>query len=79
MIATCSGVYVYSDDKDEFERIFEEKSLLTSRDAIVLEEDIYNNIWIGTENGLNKVDIKTKKIHKYFEEEKNGISKNMKI
>lgn len=52
------------------------KELLTSRDVIVLEEDRYNNIWIGTKKGLNKVDTKTKKIYKYFEEDKNSRTEN---
>lgn len=75
MIASCSGVYVYNNDKDEFERKFEEKNMLTNFDATVIEEDEEGNMWIGTSNGLNKIDIKTNKIYKYYSGE-NSISGN---
>lgn len=74
MIGSCSGVYLYDKEKDEFNRIFSEKNLLTSNDIVTIEEDKYNNLWIGTENGLNKVDLKTKKIYKYTSKEENAIS-----
>ena len=68
LIGTYSGLYYYDETNDKFERILYKEGTLTSQEVYLIEEDKDNNIWIGTHNGLNKVDIKNKKVYKYDEE-----------
>ena len=46
-----------------------EKNYLTNQDIYSLVEDSNGNYWVGTRNGLNKIDGKTKKITKYLAKE----------
>ncbi|RDY26882.1 histidine kinase [Romboutsia weinsteinii] len=76
IIGTCGGLYYYNEKSDDFERILDGDSILTSQDVIDIKEDKDKNIWIATGKGLNKVDIKNKKIYKYSSQQENSISSN---
>lgn len=67
-------MYYYNEENDSFKRILEDKNILTSQEIIDIKEDTENNVWIATDNGLNKVDKKNKRIYKY--ESNQGNSAN---
>ncbi len=69
LIATYNGVYLYDEKKDSFSKILGDNNELTNNNVSDMKEDKDHNIWIGTESGLNKIDIKTNKIYKYTNED----------
>lgn len=77
IVATSNGLNVYDKEKDEFKRILKEKDDITSQFIHTLEQDGNGDIWIGTKNGLNKIDIKNEKIYKFYSDKtENSISGN---
>lgn len=76
-VGTSDGLNIYNEKKDEFQRILEHQYSLSSQKIYTLAEDSYGNIWVATDNGLNKVDIKNNKVdYFYSSEDENTISEN---
>lgn len=69
LVATSNGLNIYNKESDRFERILQSKDDLTSQYIRELEEDKEGNIWIGTDNGINKLDIKTNEVTKMLHNE----------
>lgn len=65
MVSTEEGLNVYDEEKDSFYRVLEKKSL-SSQLIHALDEDSYGNIWLGTSEGINKINVKEKKVEKNF-------------
>ena len=65
MISTGDRINLYNKDTDSFERILNNPEQLTSQDIYSIDQDEYGNLWIGTIDGLNKVDIKTKEVKQF--------------
>ncbi|MGL6107151.1 MAG: ligand-binding sensor domain-containing protein [Romboutsia sp.] len=76
LVSTANGLNLYDEKSDSFKRVLGRESDLTSQDIYSLEQDELGNIWIGTYNGLNKIDVKTKEIKYFYSSDKNGISEN---
>lgn len=65
-----SGIYIYNEIEEDFDKIEGLKGDLTHRDVFSINKDKYNNLWLGTESGLYGVDLKTKKIKYYTDGDK---------
>lgn len=76
LVGTSDGINIYDEETDSFKRILDEKDDITSQDISNMKMDIEGNIWIATRDGLNKINIKSKKIDKYYSEGENRISGN---
>ena len=78
LVATSDGLNIYDEKNDKFYRIFDKKNDLTSQYICSLAEDENQNIWVATNNGLDKIDIKNKKNIIKFKEGKGkfNISEN---
>lgn len=77
LVATDDGLNLYDKEKDKFNRILYEDNIITGQSIYSMTEDINGDIWIGTTNGLNKLDVKSKKIKKIYSSYKdNSISDN---
>ena len=76
LVGTIDGVNIYSEDENKFIRILDKE--LSSQFIYSMDEDEQGNIWIGTAYGLNKLDIKSNEVEKYFHDEENlnSISSN---
>lgn len=73
LIGTYNGVYLYNEEKDSFSKILGDNNELTNNNISDMKEDKDNNIWIGTESGLNKIDTKSKKIYHYTNDENSNV------
>lgn len=76
LVGTSDGINLYDSKSDSFKRILYKDDILTSQDISNMKTDIYGNIWIATRDGLNKVDIKSKSVDKYYLDGDNSISGN---
>lgn len=77
LVATDDGLNLYDKENDKFNRILHKDGIITSQSIYSLAEDYNGDIWIGTESGLNKVNVKSKKIEKiYASDKENSISGN---
>ncbi|MGL5379095.1 ligand-binding sensor domain-containing protein [Clostridium sp.] len=56
LVGTADGLNIYNKETNNFSRIFE-KDNLSSQYINSLTEDDKGNIWIGTENGINKINL----------------------
>lgn len=80
-ISTVDGVNKYNPEKDNFERVFYSGNLeesLTSQFVYTMSKDEYGNMWVGTAEGLNKIDedgVITKFYH--YENDMNSISSDI--
>lgn len=78
MIGTPTGVYIFNEEEDSFTKILGDKNELTNNNVQDIKEDKYNNLWIGTLDGLNKVNMENKKVIKYeSNKEKNIVYNNI--
>ena len=79
-ITTANGLNIYDKENDNFKRVYgneDGENTLSSQAVYSIVEDKNNNFWIGTDNGLNKVESKTGRITNYYAEDgKNTISDN---
>ncbi|WP_195940014.1 ligand-binding sensor domain-containing protein [Romboutsia sp. 1001713B170131_170501_G6] len=66
LVGTINGLNIYNENKDRFERILSKESDLTDQFIYCLDEDKNKNIWIGTSDGLNKINTKNKNIDKIY-------------
>ncbi|MDV4151466.1 two-component regulator propeller domain-containing protein [Clostridium sp. AL.422] len=76
-IATTDGLNLYDKRNDNFIRIYgesDDNNNLTSQDIYSIDEDLYGDLWIGTKEGLNKVNRKTNEITNYYA---NGLSNSI--
>ena len=78
LVGTSDGLNIYDEKKDEFYRIFNKENELSSQYIRSLAEDGNQNIWVATNNGIDKIDIKNKKNIVSFKEgnSKFNISEN---
>ena len=71
---------LYDKENDNFIRLYEEEAgtnKLTSQVIYSIDEDSKGNLWVGTTEGLNKVNRETKKITNYYADgSPNSISDN---
>ncbi|MBX7379325.1 ligand-binding sensor domain-containing protein [Clostridium chauvoei] len=79
-VATVDGLNKYDKNNDNFIRVYNsintEKSL-SNQFIYSITEDINGCYWVGTENGLNKIE-KDGRVTKYYQNEsKNSISDNV--
>ena len=68
LVGTSDGLNIYDEKNDTFKRIFEKKGDLNSQLIYSLTEDANKNVWVSTDNGIDKIDIKNKKNLKHFKE-----------
>ena len=61
LVGTSDDLNIYNEKKDEFYRIFNKDSDLSSQFIRSLAEDENQNIWVATNNGIDKIDIKNNK------------------
>ena len=72
LVGTSNGLNIYDEKNDTFKRIFNKDNDLSSQLIYSLTEDNNQNVWVATDNGIDKIDIKNKKNIKKF---KSGNSK----
>lgn len=76
LVGTANGLNIYNRKNDRFEIILDDNKLLSSY-IETLTQDELGNIWIGTDNGINKIDSKTGDIISIqHNESSNSISDN---
>ena len=61
-IGSNNGLYIYDGDKDEFNKILDDKDNLNDKCIYSIIKDKNKDIWIGTQKGINKIDAKTNKV-----------------
>ncbi|MGL5314668.1 MAG: ligand-binding sensor domain-containing protein [Peptostreptococcaceae bacterium] len=66
IVGTSNGVNIYDEEQDKFTRILDKESDLSSQYIYSMAIDKDDNLWIGTKNGLNKVDLKNKTTKYYY-------------
>lgn len=66
IVGTSDGINIYNKEKDEFENLKYNKEEITNSIIRTLVEDNEGNIWAGTCNGVNKINIKTGKVHNFY-------------
>lgn len=66
------GLYRFNENKEEF---IPNKNTIMDNRINAITEDSLGNLWIGTWNGLYKIDAKTDKVEPFQEE--NGLSSGM--
>lgn len=59
------GVYLYNEEEDDFDKILGLSDNLTDKNIYSINKDSQDNLWIGTGQGLNKLDAKTNKVSQY--------------
>lgn len=72
-IGTKEGLFLFDPEKENFEGFLYNSSdpgSISNNDINVLSQFDSNYIWIGTTNGLNRLDLKTRKIKRYFAADK---------
>ena len=57
LVGTSDGLNIYNEKKDEFYRIFNKDSDLSSQFIRSLAEDENQNIWVATNNGIDKIEL----------------------
>lgn len=56
IVGSVDGLNVYDEKKDKFTRILYKENELPSQYIYSVQEDLYGDIWIGTDNGVVKLD-----------------------
>ncbi|WP_195988174.1 sensor histidine kinase [Clostridium sp. D53t1_180928_C8] len=77
LVATNNGLNIYNEDKDDFVRIYGqgyEKGELSGQAINALEQDRYGNYWVGTKEGLNKIDKINGEVIEYLYDHNNNNS-----
>ncbi len=79
-VATTNGLNLYDRKNDNFIRLYEDEdrtNKLTSQFIYSIDEDTDGDLWIGTKEGLNKVNRETGEITNYYADGlSNSISDN---
>ena len=77
IVGTAKGLNIYDETKDGFYRVLENKEDMTSQNIYSLDQDEHGDIWVGTYNGLNKIDIKNNTVTKFYSDtDENTLSEN---
>ncbi len=77
LVSTGNGLNLYNKERDSFTRILSGSNYLSNQDIYSMTQDEEGNIWLGTYNGLNKINIKEKNIQQFYNtEDENSISEN---
>lgn len=63
------GVYLYNEKIDDFDKIFGIENGLIDENVYSINKDKYGNLWIGTNQGLHKVDANSNKAYPYSVED----------
>jgi signal transduction histidine kinase/ligand-binding sensor domain-containing protein/CheY-like chemotaxis protein len=76
------GLSIFREDSNDFETLTNipgDQASLSNNNVIALFQDSLGAIWIGTERGLNRFDIKTRKFDRYYADSgnPNSISSDM--
>lgn len=58
LIGTADGLNIYNRNNDSFEKIFNDNRLVSNY-IETLAEDNEGNIWVGTDNGISRVNLQT--------------------
>ncbi|MDR1585117.1 MAG: response regulator [Prevotellaceae bacterium] len=64
-VGTSNGLYYYDFKADSLRHYTKERDGLLSNHVYAIEKDEMNNLWISTEEGLNKLFLQTGKITSY--------------
>lgn len=76
LVGTSNGLNIYDEETDSFKRVFNDDSI-SSQMIYSVDEDEQGNIWLATDNGLNKILKDTGEVIKYFHNEnENSIGEN---
>ncbi|HEX5151282.1 MAG TPA: two-component regulator propeller domain-containing protein [Parafilimonas sp.] len=75
-ISTREGLCVYSEANNNF-NLFTTSDGLSNNDIESIACDGYNNLWIATAKGLNRLDLKTFRIKAYYNED--GIESDAEL
>lgn len=67
IVGSVDGLNVYDEKKDKFTRILYKENELPSQYIYSVQEDLYGDIWIGTDNGVVKLD-KDLNIKKFYQD-----------
>ncbi|WP_434798386.1 ligand-binding sensor domain-containing protein [Terrisporobacter vanillatitrophus] len=59
------GVYLYDEKEDSFDKILGLKDNLSDKNIYSINKDSQDNLWIGTNQGINKISAKTNKVSHY--------------
>ena len=65
LVGTYNGVHILNEENNRFERVINSQKYLTNTNVQNMTQDKDGNIWICTDDGINKIDILSKKIYKY--------------
>lgn len=65
LVGTSDGLNLYDEEHDKFERILSKSNDLSSQHIYSLAEDKNKNIWIATNEGIDKFDVKNKTIKRF--------------
>ncbi len=65
LVGTSDGLNLYDEEHDKFERILNRSNDLSSQHIYSLAEDKNKNIWIATNEGIDKFDVKNKTIKRF--------------
>ncbi|MEG1255795.1 two-component regulator propeller domain-containing protein [Clostridium sp.] len=76
LVGTGNGLNLYNEETDSFQRILNEDVKLTNQNIKSMTEDVHGNIWMGTKFDLNKINLNTNQIDKYYSTEEESISGN---
>ncbi|MGL5328692.1 MAG: ligand-binding sensor domain-containing protein [Peptostreptococcaceae bacterium] len=76
LVTTTDGLNLYNKNSDRFTRLLGNSDDLPSQYIHSIHEDASNNIWLGTENGLAKLDDRFNLIDVITNDKINGISDN---
>ena len=77
-IATTNGLYLYNEKNDNFTRIYyssDVKESITDQFVYSVTEDSNGDLWVGTDDGLNKIVKETSEIIKFYKDDsENSLS-----
>ena len=64
-VGNNKGVYLYDEKIDDFNKVFGIENGLIDENIYSITKDKYDNLWIGTNQGLHKVDSKSTRAYPY--------------
>lgn len=59
------GLYLYDEEEDSFNKILGLKDNISDKNIYSINKDSQGDLWIGTGQGINKIDAKTNKVSQY--------------
>lgn len=70
LVTTNEGIDIYDSEEDKFEPFIKDISTLKHKTVYSIEEDMHGNIWIGTQDGIDKVNSKGEIVYDYVYSDK---------